>query len=452
MKKAISLLLALTMTLGLSVVAFAASDIPGTYSQNTQNTRGHSLNTPNAGRYSMNTPNAGNYSMNTPNAGRYSLDTADSSGITYIADVAPATPGGTVTYNVNKGELFLVNNRKVVGVDTELRPDETYKFDIYYANADSSARSDEELIRDFAKLTKADIGKGTVKVRTLKGSSAVVSAKVKTIGSGSTMTYRLEIETRPNYGTKMTDLEYNLNVVDTDTTNTFVESLHTFTVGFNTISDSDTDVGEGGTITISNDAPVILKEQFSDIAKSANYKNIIFESDDGNWRFTGKVAGMKDTNFSYNYDPNTDLLNRFPEHEFKFLNFPAGVNFPTTGEMRIDVSDVSSDFRNMHTYLYRDGKLTEINATYDSGADEIYFRTNYLGRFIVSNERITDTSLFPEPEVEEEEEEYIPVPHVPETPGYNNPNTGAADTTGIMVTLGLVSLASAAAISRKRSK
>lgn len=408
MKKAISLLLILALTLGISVVGFAATDIPGDYY------------------------NRFNALSVTPNP--------------------LATPGATQTYNIGAGELFLVNGKAIVGTETELRPDETYKFDIFYAPTAIVGKSAAEILPVnnvgglARKLTKSDVGKGTVKVRTIKGSSAVSSAKIKTVGSGNTQTYRLDIETRPNYGTKTTDLEYTLNVADTDTNNVFAESTHTFVVGYNTISDSDTDVGEGGTITITNDAPVILKDQFADIAKSANYKNVIFEAEDGNWTFTGKVAGMKDTNFSYNYDPDTDLLNKFPDQEFKFVNFPAGVNFPTTGEMRIDVSDVSSDFKTMYAYLYRNGQLTEINTTYDSGADELIFRTNYLGRFIITNERITDTSLLPEPE-EEEEEDIIPIPEVPG--GTNNPTTGAADA-GSMVALGLVAIASAAAISRKR--
>jgi hypothetical protein len=420
MKKAISLLLALAVILGLSSIAFAATDIPGTYGTDMENLE----------------------------YGSYSLGEL-SGPSTASLRILGATPGVTDIVAIPAGELFLVHNKKVVGTETELRPDEDYKFDIYYAkNAISDTEADilnaaNPLAR---KLTAADVGKGTVKIRTLKGSSVIQTAKIRTVGNGTTRTYQVEVETRANYGTKITDVEYALTVNNSDTSNIFVESIHTFTVGFNTISDSDTDVGEDGVLTISNDAPVVLKDQFSDIAKSANYRNVIIEGEDGNWSWKGKVAGMKDTNFSYNYDPDTDLLNKFPDQEFKFLNFPAGVNFPTTGEMRIDVSDVSEDFRTMHAYLYRDGKLTKINGTYDSGADELIFRTNYLGRFIITDMEITDTSLIPE--MEEPEEPYEPAPEAPSN-NYN-PGTGSADgSVNILVTLGLISLAGAV-ISRKR--
>jgi LPXTG-motif cell wall-anchored protein len=402
MKKAISLLLVLIVTLSISVVGFAATDIPATYG-------GPTL---------------------------------------FAATVTPpASPSTTATYTIPKGELFLVNSNKIRGTESELRPNESYTFDIYYAANAISGKTEDEILKATpplaSKLTKADIGAGTVKLRTVKGSSAVSSAKVKTSGSGTAQTYRLEIDTRANYGVKTIDLEYTLNVINTDTANTFAESTHTFTVGFNTVSDAEVDVGEGGTITISNEAPVILKDQFSDMAKSANYKNVIFEADDGNWSFTGKVAGMKDTNFTFNYDPDTDLLNKFPENDFKFLNFPAGVNFPTTGEMRIDVSDVTDSFRTMYAYLYRDGKLTQINGTYNSATDELVFRTNYLGKFIITDIAITDTSLIPEENVPEEN-------IIENRPGTNNPATGAANSANAFVALGLIALASAAAVSTKR--
>jgi LPXTG-motif cell wall-anchored protein len=333
-----------------------------------------------------------------------------------------------------------------VGNDSLLRPDETYRFDLYYASTDVSGSVGTSVaspgIAGVSKLSKTEVGDGTVRVRAIKGSSNIQSAKIKTSGRGAAMEYYLELVTRANYGTKINDIEYTLGVLNA--TAAVKDTPYLFRVGFNTISDTETDVGEGGTITISNDAPVILKEQFSDIAKSANYKNVTFEAEDGNWSFTGKVAGMKDTNFTYNYDPDTDFLNRFPEHDFKFLNFPAGVNFPTTGEMRIDVSDISDNFRTLYAYLYRDGKLTEIHGTYDSGADQLVFRTNYLGRFIITDRPITDVSL-----LSEELEEVVPVPEVPTTPQNTNPHTGAA-APDAMVALGLLSLASAAVISRKR--
>lgn len=374
----------------------------------------------------------------------------------------PGTPavGSTeaipIKYSLAKGELFLVDAAgTIVGTDSLLIPNTTYKFDIYYATSLIETKSYDEIFTAGAdlvkKLSPTDIGKNaTLKVRTIKGSGVLSSTKIRTVGSSTSTDsgYKLEVVTRSNYGVKMTDVELELYVTGATAISTaspavtLVTSRHTFQVGYLTIGEDETDVGEGGTILISNDRPVITKEYFTDIAKSANYKNVTFESEDGNWIFTGKVAGMKDTNFTYNYDPDTNLLNTYPEHDFKFLNFPAGVNFPTTGEMRIDVSDISGTARTLYAYLYRDGRLTEINGTYDSGADQLVFRTNYLGKFVISDRPITEATVPEEPE----EEEVVPVP---ETPRNNeNPHTGAA-APNAMAAIGLLSLASAAVIKRK---
>lgn len=420
MKKAISLLIILALTLSLSVVSFAATDIPDNY-----------------GAYGINNFGRATTFAADENAGTITFANPDA---TYLS--APAIYNGTDLQSYNPNDLILVNDGKIVGNDSLLIPDNTYEFQIYYATGAVTAPGGtavNTLPAANNRLTKLEVGTGSVRIRTVTGSSSIQSAKIKTSGRGNAMTYTLELTTRAQYSTSIKDVEYTLGV--TNSTAPINTTSHLFRVGFNTIAPGDTNVGEEGTITISNDAPVVLKDQFTEIAKSANYKNVIFEGEDGNWSFKGKVAGMKDTNFTYNYDPDTNLLNTYPEHEFKFLNFPAGVNFPTIGEMRIDVSDISDTYGTMYAYLYRDGRLTEINGTYDAVDDQLVFRTNYLGKFIITDRPITEAGIPEEPE-----EEIVPM--VPEN-NTNNPHTGAA-APDAMVAIGLLSLASAAVISRKR--
>lgn len=427
MKKAIALLLALTVAISLSSIAFAATDIPGTYQAPAVYHDSEVYVIPETG-----SPQSFNAVGIAPN----------------LVQLPTATAGSTQTYDVAANEMFLVSGGKLVGTDTELRPDETYEYDIYYnAGAKIENKDAATIIASTRLIRKSDLGdNGSIRIRTVKGGSAVQSSKIVSVGNrGTDLSYRLQIQTRANYGTSTTDLEYLLRVVNGPANMTFAESSHTFVVGFGEYSDS-TDIGEEGSVIISNDNPVITKDQLAEIAKSANYRNVIFEAEDGNWTFKGRIAGMKSTNFSYNYDPDTDLLIKFPEQEFKFLNFPGGVNFPTTGEMRINVSDVSGDFGTMHAYLYRDGRLTAIDSTYDTNSDEIVFRTNYLGKFVITDMPITDTSIIgeePDEDFDDEEEEYYP--------GENNHNPGTgAGTANAMALLGLVSIASAAVVSKKR--
>lgn len=411
MKKVISLLVAFATACSVSVAAFAADDIPGTVHES-------------------------------PRASMIS---------SRIASV-----GQSGALQVGPRELFIVDakNKLVGGVYNKLDPDTEYTFRIYYNNSNSTitADNDADLLNvivnpDVVELSGALINKGTIQLRTIKGSSNIQSAKIKTIGRGDGARYEMVVNTRAYYGTKLNEVEYTLDVTGSASpAGSFAKSTHMFEVGYETINDNETDVGENGTITISNDAPVITKDQFVDIAKSANYKTVRFEGDDGGWIFTGRVSGMADSNFYYTYDVIPDIVNKFPDQEYKFLTFKAGVTFPTNGEMRIDVSDISDDFAKLHTYLFRNGKLTKIATTYDSGSDEIVFRTNYLGSFVITDTAITDTSVLGETDKDEEDEKDVSG----EQGGTGNPNTGATSAMNLGVTLGLVSLVAASAISRKK--
>lgn len=365
--------------------------------------------------------------------------------------VRPSTrvsQGSDGSATVGTNELFLVDtDRNVIGgIYNRLDPDTEYTFRIHYN--DTGAPITNATSTSAAALTESMLQKGTLRLRTVKGSSAIQSARIKTVGRGDGAMYDLVIKTRAAFGTKINEVEYSLGVTG-NTGGTFADSSHIFEVGHETISDNETDIGEGGYITISNDFPVITKEQFTDIAKSVNYKTVNFEGEDGGWTFVGRVSGMGDSNFYYSYDVVPDLINKFPDQEYKFLTFNAGVTFPSTGEMRIDVSDISDSFKTIYTYLYRNGKLTRVDATHDAVQNEIVFRTNYLGNFVITDKAITDTSIVDENE-EETGNENENENETGNENGSGNPNTGASSAMNVAVALGLVSLVTAGAISRKR--
>lgn len=403
MKKAISLLVALSAALSMTLASFAAEDIPGTANSN--------------------------------------------------ANVNPssriAVVGSDETVTVGKGELFLADANRIVGVYDRLEPDTEYKFRIYW-NKDKDPFT-SPTVASSTQLTGSDLAGGKVRLRTVKGTSSVQSARISTNGRGANATYDLVINTRNAYGSKINEVEYKLDVTGSTETR-FKESIHSFEIGYQSISDSETDIGEGGYITISNDAPVITKDQFSDIAKSVNYKNVNFEGEDGGWRYVNRVSGMPDSNFYYSYDAVVDLINKLPDQEYKFLSFKAGVTFPSSGEMRIDVSDIYDSFDNIYAYLYRNGKITPIDSTYDSSTNEIVFRTNYLGSFVLTDTKITDSALLSGEDSDKDIVEVEKPEPSDETggAGSDNPNTGASSAMNIAVTLGLASLVTASALTRKK--
>jgi len=206
--------------------------------------------------------------------------------------------------------------------------------------------------------------------------------------------------------------------------------------------------GEGDTVTISNDTPIWTKKQIERLVEANNYKAITLEHEDGSWTYEGRMNGMGDTNFYTTQDVIPSIMNKY-DQDFKFLILPAGVTFPTNGEMRIDVSDVSVDWDRVYTYLYRNGKLTRINTTYDSQDDMIVFRTNYLGAFVMTPVEITDTTVLEQPT------EVSPAPSpAPGTGvgGTNNPNTGIPAGMNLIVGLGSLSLLTAGTVILRKRK
>jgi hypothetical protein len=397
------------------------------------------------------------------------------SGVDIVADNALATyleyDSTTGNITANQGDLVLVAaDKRLVLPDAELKPGTEYKFDIYYALDQVTGYNNSTDIdtTKFAKLTGAEMDGAKIKlrVRTTKTSSSVASIKINTRGSGNNTTYQVVIATREEYGVKQNEVSYN--IVFSGGTPTFVTTLPppelpegetyaeesanltagsaSFLVGWKAISQDLIDnYGEEDILTIDSERPVIKKDQFTTLAQNANYRPVILEGQSGEWAYEGRVSGMSAANFYTTHEAVPAVVNAMADNQdFKFFTFSAGVTFPTNGELRLDVSDISDDFDTIYTYLYRDGILTPIATSYDSSMDQIYFRTNYLGAFLMTDREITNEDLLgntdngtdiaePEPE--------------PENHNTQNPGTGAAD--GTLALLGLASVAGAF-VSRKK--
>jgi len=466
MKKAVSLLVALLTASSVGIVSFAADDNPGTYyaengataTAETQNGTGlNGTDTDNNVVY-MDEPTNNNTTETQDIIG----STRDSGAARTYASSVYNDEDEITSVPIATNELFLVDaDGRLAGVNNVLTPDTEYTFKIYrytgtgFTNTGTTPPTETESEQlkgsDLKNAGVTPVTYGKLRLRTIKGSSMISSAKIEKKGSGDAATYRLVVTTRGTSGTKLTDVQYRIDATGLADPTRILESTHDFRVGYRTISDDMTDIGEGGTITIDNEAPVITKSQFSDIAKSSNYRNIWIEAEDGGWRYYGRVSGMGDTNFAYTYDAIPSVMNALEEHDFKFLTFRSGVTFPTNGEMRIDVSDISSDFETIYTYLYRNGKLTQINTTYDPTNDEIFFRTNYLGSFIMTDRAITNAAILnPDEELENEiENETIPEIENENNNNYN-PGMGVDATMNMAIALGMASLAVAGIVIRKK--
>lgn len=373
-------------------------------------------------------------------------------GLNMLVSAAPIALGASNEVSVANNEIVIVNSKTkaLVLPETRLLPGHEYTFNLYRVTAGGAGFVNPSTLT-LTPITRGELAGGRLRIRGSKGTSAITSAKIEEKGTSATGTFNLVITTRENYGTKITDVEYTITATGMGAgAATFVDGSAILKTGYPRFTDTEIDTySEGDIITIIPDEKVvILKDQFSTLAKAYNYKAVEFEAEDAGWSYTGRISGMTDTNFTYTHDVLPSIINKLPDQDFKFLTFPAGVTFPTTGEFRIDVSDVSGEFQRMYTYLYRNGMLTRVNATYDTGADEIVFRTNYLGAFVITNEEITDTTIV------EHVEPTTPAPTTPteptEPPLIHNPNTGAGNVGALASAMSLIALASAVALRKKR--
>lgn len=361
----------------------------------------------------------------------------------------------TASVTINANEIFYVFNEgervgKILEPGDLLTPGEEYVFNVYYATAPfTGTPTDLVNTANSARVTKGMLDGGRLRVRTIKGSTSVASVTLDEKGSGTNANYQLTVNAKENYGTKTNDVEYALEVTGAGTNAVaLVKSGVAFKIGYRKMSDDDiATYEEGDVVTIYNDTPVITKKQFETLAKNYNYKAITFEDENDTWVFTGRISGMGDTNWYNTEDIIPNVVLDYPETNFKFINFHGGVKLPTNGEMRINVSDISADYANMHVYLSRGGALTPITAAYDRETDEIVFKTNYLGTFIISEDVITTVTTEPTEPTEPNYE--APGTTAPTTP--TNPATGGTATAmNLISAIGVAALTGAGSLIRKK--
>ena len=507
MKKIVSLLLIATFVLSMGVGAFAAEDptaLHGASRNGATLNEGTSMPGRNNahGRNHMHEHDRNNHMADGPRNSRsgvqvldddyhhdglYTADGYANAGDDIISIVPSVNFIREDILRIRPGEMFLVYEGRIVEPETLLVPNSEFFFDIYYNNTPADIEQDineglqynETSGMGLVPLTEEAISgplnsnyTGRLRLRSGRGTTTLSRSEIRTRGTGAARTYHLQLDTRASYNTRQTDVSFTLLTSGTLPPTTTVipgdpdadpvipdvtiyrgnpiQSAVSLVVGWPRMTDDDIDsYAEGDTVTITNDYPVIMRRQIERLVRNYSYRPIHLAFEDGSWEYTGRMSGMGDTNFFTTQDVVPALMNRF-DQDFKFLSLPAGVTFPTNGEFRIDVSDVSDDWDRIYTYLYRNGNLTPISTNYDSLDDMIYFRTNFLGSFVMTDVEITDLNLIVQPEGPEVQE-----PEYPEHPETNNPPMGAPaamGSSGLMMILSTASMLGAGAVVTRRRR
>ncbi len=220
--------------------------------------------------------------------------------------------------------------------------------------------------------------------------------------------YFVEVETEEYTGTDIHDIvgDVGIGTSSSNADDYTVEAIVTLTQG-----EYDDGAYQDGDIDIvAGEAAIVYFDDYAeDIA--------IFFGDDA--MFYVDVSGQDELNLAYNTDWDSEIASKYGYANLDFINFEDEPRFNRNGDMYI-YTDYDED-----VYIY------EINGTaveeiydleYDYDEDAWTFRTNQLGRYVISDEPLPVGEDIV-PELEEGDEPTVEEPEY-EYDGKPNPDTG----------------------------
>lgn len=269
-----------------------------------------------------------------------------------------------------------------LNADTVLTPGETYYFPVKFIEAGKT-------LADAQALTSTQFNNFKFHFANEEGKREISSIKVEKHKS----VYSLAITVKAGWPTKLSDVSYTVSVVDSkDSKNEIDVAALAFQTGYKTIDDSS--LKNPDYVVVNPEAPVLTEDSFDTLNDLADGKEVTFAH--GDWEFSVRVNGMKDTNMVSNSDDIDAIIEKYQDQDFKFVSFPAGPEFRTTGTLSIDVSSEMDDFDGkFFVYRYLNGKLTKVDFTLDSEEELVKIKTKQLGRFVLTNKEITDSVVDP---------------------------------------------------------
>lgn len=316
--------------------------------------------------------------------------------------------------------------------DVLLTPGETYRFPLSVTREDGSTEPVTDELLDSYKINVSN-----------NRSSVFESTKVEEKKDE----YFLTVKTKAGWPTYQTEAAIKVRLLDKKTSKELASGQVELKVGYGQMDDDYIDaLGEGESVLVDPAAPVITEEQFETITKTNNYKAVTFTY--GDWSFDVRTNGTGTKNLVSNTNVIDDIMAKYEDNQFKFVTFPAGPTFKYDAAVSIDVSSEAVDFGDtFYLYRYNGSKLIPMDSKYNQDEGTLEFETKELGRFVITDKKIKDTTVV---------ESGVASDNVDEdsssSDGAQNPDTGANDAVGVAVALGAASLVAAAAVSLKKSK
>jgi len=421
MKKAIAMLLAVSATMALGVTALAddVAQVADTGSSSSDVSSDNSSSDASSDNSSSDTSSDNTSSDNSSSDA--SSDNSSSDNSSSSEDETPVGEPSSLVFHSDE-------DGTVLGEDL-LEPGREYRFPAYveFGGQRAKVAVSDELLKDYkfnyTRVTAS--GVKTFKIEERKG------------------VYYLIIETKDTTPTKPVDVKYNVKLVRKSNNISVFSQEVKFSYGYDESNDDYiNDLDKGDIVEIDNNRPVITKEQFNKIAKLNDYKNVTLAG--AGWQFTVNVTDETTKNMVFTNAGVKEIMAKYPDQDFKFFRFGGKPSFNSTGKVALDVSDIVDDYENLNLYRYANGRVYQLNASYNAADETLEFRTNKLDTFFVTDKAIKDGTVIDENIVSDGNSVNT---------DKNNPGTGAGDLINAAVMAGIASLAAAGAIAaNKKSK
>ncbi len=316
------------------------------------------------------------------------------------------------------------------GVDvTEggLRPDEEYRFPILVQYEDEVP----------SHLREEEMEGKRLSVTVRQGGGLINTPRIETEGGR----YYLTVRTRPLYNTGTQELELLVRLQNKATGGEISRDTARLEVGsLRMPSDVAESLGEGEILRVDNRSPVITAPQFRLLAEKNSYRPVTLAGE--GWEYTVNVTDLGARNLYSTPAINRELVEKYPEQEFRFLSFPAEPDFGAPGVFSMDVSDAVQEFGG-EFYLYRllGNRLYYLKSQYDEEAGLLTFRPSQLGSYVLTHRELGSLELTGVSAPSQGSGEEIP----------QNPDTGrSAKGPALAAALALLTGLSAAALSLRR--
>ena len=203
--------------------------------------------------------------------------------------------------------------------------------------------------------------------------------------------YYLTVTTKPVYGTRTAPAEILVRLLDEKTGKELGRDTVRMEVGSLTTKEVE-DLPAGEALRVSNAAPVVTAEQFQSLSDKNDGEEVTLVGP--GWEYQVDVAGAAEQNLYSTAAVVPEVLERYPEQEFRFLSFPGKPEFGKAGTMTVDVSDLSASYGGeFYLYRYLGDRLYYLRSEYDPKGETLTFRPSRLGTYVITDREIGDLEV-----------------------------------------------------------